>query len=312
MSFRHIPVMLDEVVEHLACRPGKVIADGTVGGAGHAEAICRKIMPGGTLVGLDQDADAVRHAEQRLAPYGSGVRLFHDNFIHLADILQRIGVEGLDGICLDLGLSLHQLTSSGRGFSFQKDEPLDMRMNADTDTTAADLVSRLSAEELAGLFRRYGEERLARPIAKALARRRRKEPVRTTGHLARIVSGVVLGRGKKRPPIHPATRVFQALRIAVNRELEHLASFMDTVPGLLRPGGRLCVITFHSLEDRIVKQSLRNQSAACTCPPRVPICTCGAAPKLRLPVRKGIQPSRSEVEANPMSRSARLRVAERI
>ncbi|MCG6892024.1 MAG: 16S rRNA (cytosine(1402)-N(4))-methyltransferase RsmH [Desulfobacteraceae bacterium] len=311
MSFHHIPVMLNEVVEHLVCRPGKVIADGTVGGAGHAEAICRNIMPGGILVGVDQDKDAIRHAQQRLAVFGSGVRLFHDNFAHLADILQRIGIEGLDGICLDLGLSLHQLTSSGRGFSFQQDEPLDMRMNVDTEITAADLVARLSAEELARVFRTYGEERLAKPIARELVRHRQKEPIRTTGQLTRIVSGVVLGRQKKRPPIHPATRVFQALRIAVNRELERLETFMNTAADLLRPGGRLCVISFHSLEDRIVKQSLKSLSAACTCPPRAPICTCGGTPKLRLPVRKGLQATKTEIEANPMARSARLRVAER-
>jgi 16S rRNA (cytosine1402-N4)-methyltransferase len=311
MSFHHIPVLLNEVVEHLVCRPGTVIADGTVGGAGHAEAICRKIMPGGILVGLDQDKDAIRHAEERLAPFGPGVRLFHDNYIHLADILQRIGIEGLDGICLDLGLSLHQLTSSGRGFSFQQDEPLDMRMNVDTEMTAADLVARLSTEDLARLFREFGEERLAKPIARALVRRRQKEAIRTTGQLARLVSGVVLGKQKRRPPIHPATRVFQALRIAVNRELERLEAFMTTAPDLLRPGGRLCVISFHSLEDRIVKRSLRAHSARCTCPPRAPVCTCGGAPKLRLPVRKGVQATKSEIEANPMARSARLRVAER-
>jgi 16S rRNA (cytosine1402-N4)-methyltransferase len=312
MVYRHVAAMPEEVITLLNLRPGAVIADCTLGGAGHARSICRHILPGGLLIGIDQDPAAIENAEQVLKPYGSGVRLFRGNFIRLSEFLFQLNIAVIDGILLDLGLSLYQIEGSGRGFSFNRDEPLDMRMDAAGPTTARDLIHRLSAQELRGIFARLGEERWAKRIASRIVEVRSRSPINTSRQLAGIISAVVPRVRGRAPRIHPATRVFMALRIAVNRELEHLETFLDAAPGLLKPGGRLCVLSFHSLEDRIVKQRLKAMEKGCTCPPKVPKCVCNQAPVLRVLTRKVLRPSAEEVARNPMARSTRLRAAEKL
>ena len=313
MSFKHSPVMLDQVVHYLNCGPGGIVVDGTLGGAGHAKAILERILPGGTLIGIDQDPDAFHHAERVLKPYSPSICLFHDNFIHLPRILKQLNITGVDGIVLDLGLSSHQLEASGRGFSFQKDEPLDMRMNGRADITAERLINTMPAEKLQDIFRRYGEERWAGRIARKIVAERQDAPIRTSARLAAIVSRAIPRKGKTfGRGIHPATRVFMALRIAVNSELDVLDAFMTTVSDLLNVGGRLCVISFHSLEDRIVKHRIRAMASACQCPPDFPVCRCGKQPVMRTVVRKVLRPSADELAANPRARSAKLRVAEKV
>ncbi|MCF8052002.1 MAG: 16S rRNA (cytosine(1402)-N(4))-methyltransferase RsmH [Desulfobacterales bacterium] len=311
MAYRHISVMREEVLAHLNCSPGKVVVDGTLGGCGHAGAILDRIVPGGLLIGIDQDPEAIRHAEAMFKDRRDNVRLFHDNFANLPAILSKLAISGVDGILLDLGLSLYQLEESGRGFSFRREEPLDMRMDTESKTMAADLIQQADEKELARIFREYGEERWANRIARAVVRRRKKRPIATAKDLSQIVVGAIpkAGAGGR---IHPATRVFMALRIAVNQELERLEAIMDTVPELLNAGGRLCVLSFHSLEDRIVKHRLKQHAAGCICPPGLPVCTCNHHPTLRILTRKAETPSQGEVRANPMARSTRLRAAERL
>jgi 16S rRNA (cytosine1402-N4)-methyltransferase len=310
-AFGHVPCMPAEVAEYLACRPGGVVVDGTLGGAGHARAICRRIHPGGLLIGIDQDPDAIRHAADALAPWGPAVRLVHDNFRHLPSILAQQGITHVDGILVDLGLSTHQLEGSGRGFSFQKDEPLDMRMDPRSPATAADLVNGLPEAELARLFWEYGEERRSRAIARRIAAQRRQAPIRRTGELAGLVAA---GAGPKarHGRIHPATRVFMALRIAVNRELEALEAFLPAAVEALAPAGRLCVLAFHSLEDRIVKQAFRRLGGACQCPPGLPRCVCAQVAQVRVLTPRVVKPTAQEVESNPLCRSCRLRAVERL
>jgi 16S rRNA (cytosine1402-N4)-methyltransferase len=312
MTFRHVSAMLPEVIEALACRAGGIYVDCTLGGAGHAEAICRRIMPGGKLVGIDQDDAAIAHARQVLSGFGDGVRLFHGNFIHLPDYLAQLQIKAVDGILLDLGLSQYQLDSSGRGFSFQKDEPLDMRMDARTDITARDLVNQLDESRLSNLFWEFGEERWSRRIACAIVAARRVAPIRTTGQLTKVVCGAVPAGPAAKRKIHPATRVFMALRIAVNQELANLARFLGFAVELLAVGGRMCVLSFHSLEDRQVKQCFKQLAKGCVCPPAWPKCMCDGRPKVRLITKKVARPSVEEVTANPMARSTRLRVVEKL
>ncbi|MFH1156987.1 MAG: 16S rRNA (cytosine(1402)-N(4))-methyltransferase RsmH [Pseudomonadota bacterium] len=312
MMFEHTSVMPHEVQESLALKPGMTVVDCTLGGAGHALAIIKAILPDGHLLGIDQDRDAVEHAGEVLKPFSANVRIVHDNFSTLPFLLNAMGINGVDGILLDLGLSLHQLRQGGRGFSFQKDEPLDMRMDLRTRPTAQEMVNSLDERELADIFFRYGEERMSRKIARAIVAVRNTSPVETTGQLARIVADAIPAGVKRTQKIHPATRVFQALRIAVNRELEQLESFMGAVPDLLNPGARLCVISFHSLEDRIVKQHLKIHAQGCQCPKTFPRCVCGMVPRMKIITRKPLAPGDAEVRQNPMSRSAKLRVAERV
>lgn len=312
-SYRHIPVMLKEVSAYLDCRPGKIYADCTLGGSGHARAVLEKIMPEGFLIGMDQDRDAIQNAEIVLSPYSEHIRLFHGNFIQLPEILSQLNINGLDGILLDLGLSLHQLESCGRGFSFKRDEPLDMRMNILSDIKAEDLVNGLSAGELERIFREYGEERWSRRIAHKIAKVRVQKPIQSSEVLAKIVCDAIpesLTHSARR--IHPATRVFMALRIAINRELECLDAFMKNAVSLLNTGGRLCVLSFHSLEDRIIKQHLKAAEKGCICPKKFPRCVCGEKKTLRVLTKKALRPSDAEIAANPRSRSTKLRAAERI
>jgi 16S rRNA (cytosine1402-N4)-methyltransferase len=304
--------MRAEVLAYLNCRPAKTYVDGTLGGAGHAQAIWERIRPEGLLIGLDQDADAIAAAGRIPALQAQGVKLFRENFAHTAEILSSLGLRGADGILLDLGLSLNQLEHSGRGFSFRRDEPLDMRMDVRSPETAADLVNRLKADELRRLFHEYGEERWAGRIARRITESRRRQPIRTSGELTRLICAAVPGGCRSQGRIHPATRVFMALRIAVNHELERLGTFLDDLPGILNPGGRLCILSFHSLEDRMVKQRLRAlaQGRRETIAPEEPMDRPEGA--LKILTKKVVRPGPEEIAANPMARSTKLRAAERI
>jgi 16S rRNA (cytosine1402-N4)-methyltransferase len=305
--------MLNEVIFHLNCRPGKIYVDGTLGGAGHAAAICSRIIPGGVFIGMDQDIDAVNHAKTVLQKnYDLHIHLLHGNFVDLPGFLPQLKITAVDGILLDLGLSLHQLENSGRGFSFRKEDPLDMRMDIRSSRTAEQLVNNQAQQELQKIFKQYGEERWAKQIARNIVNARRQTKIRTSKQLAQVVADSVPRQAASKQKIHPATRVFMALRIAVNQELDRLKTFMGFAADLLNPGGRLCVLSFHSLEDRIVKQRLKNLEKGCTCPPRLPRCVCGQKPKIRILTKKVVRPTAQEVAANPMARSTRLRAAEKI
>jgi 16S rRNA (cytosine1402-N4)-methyltransferase len=312
MTYRHVSAMREEAVTCLACRPGGIYVDGTLGGAGHARAICERIMPGGRLIGIDQDRAAIAHAESILEAYAKQIALFHGNFIQLPDYLSQLKIDAVDGILLDLGLSQYQLEASGRGFSFQKDEPLDMRMDDRSPVRAADLINHLEEKELVHIFKAYGEERWSKRIARAVVAARARGPVASSRQLADLVSSAVPGRAAAQQKIHPATRVFMALRIAVNKELERLETFLDVAADLLAPGGRLCILSFHSLEDRIVKRRFRLLAQGCTCPPDLPVCACGKLPQVRLITRKVLRPDAREIARNPMARSTRLRAVEKL
>jgi 16S rRNA (cytosine1402-N4)-methyltransferase len=311
-QYRHVSAMPEEVLGYLACKPGGFYADGTLGGAGHACDICRRIAPHGLFIGIDRDSDAVASARQRLQPCLAFVHLFRGNFTELPDFMAQLNVDALDGILLDLGVSQHQLQASGRGFSFQKDEPLDMRMDMRTRTRAEDLVNDLSVDQLAHLFASYGEERWARRIARTVVAVRRQEPIRTSRKLAEVVASAVPAKSARRQTIHPATRVFMALRIAVNAELDNLRTFLGFSADLLKSGGRLVILSFHSLEDRLVKQHFKSLAKGCTCPPDLPRCVCAKRPVARLLTKKVVRPSQKEVDRNPLSRSTRLRACEKL
>ena len=304
--------MLNKVVNYLNCRPGNVYVDGTLGGCGHARLICEKIFPGGTFIGIDQDIDAISNAESALKAYSSIIHLIHGNYEHLPDYLNILKIRHVDGILLDLGMSQHQIEDSGRGFSFNRDEPLDMRMDIRSPLTAEKLVNGLPKAELQKLFKEYGEERRASQIAHRIVKTRQHRKIKTSIQLAQVVMDAFPARKAFRPKIHPATRVFMALRIAVNRELERLESFLASAVDLLNSGGRLCILAFHSLEDRKVKQHFKALEKGCTCPPQLPECACGREPQLRILTKKVERPTQAEIEANPMARSTRLRAAEKL
>ncbi len=303
--------MADEVIRFLAPKPGCIYVDGTLGGAGHAVRILEASSPDGKLIGFDRDAAALRAARERLLPFGDRVRLVHGNFSGLAETLGGFGVERIDGILLDLGVSSHQLDSAERGFSFQKDAPLDMRMDSSSGATAAELVNTLSAQELERIIRDFGEERWARRIAAFIVNARAEAPIETTLQLVDIIKGAI-PRGAWEERLHPATRTFQALRIAVNDELASLEKGLDLGIRMLNPGGRGVIISFHSLEDRIVKNSFRRLAQGCTCPKGLPYCVCGNTPLLRILTGRPVKAGDAEVETNPRARSARLRAAEKL
>ena len=306
----HRPVLLRETLDALRCRPGGFWVDGTVGAGGHAEAILRATAPDGRLLGCDRDLDALAAAGRRLAPFGERAVLRHADYRRLPGLLDEIGHSKVTGILLDLGISSLQIDDPERGFSFREDGPLDMRMDRSQPATAAGLVNSLPVDRLAAILKQYGEEPAARRIASAIARARNRAPIRTTRALAGIVSGAVPERGAGR--FHPATRVFQALRIAVNAELEGLDRLLEEAARRLLPGGRIAVIAFHSLEDRIVKNTLRGLTRRCVCPRGLPVCACGRPGLLRPVTSKPVRPSAAEMDDNPRSRSARLRAAERL
>jgi len=301
----HIPVLLKETVEALAIQPGGRYIDCTAGGGGHAEAILERSAPGGQLLGIDADPEAVRLARARLSRYGGSALIVNDNFSNLEAICLKNDFEPVNGILFDLGLSSLQLGETGRGFSFKHGAPLDMRFGPGQTISAADIVNKYSEAELARIIYEFGEETHSRQIAHLLVRAR---PIRTTDELAALIERAMPVRGR----IHPATRTFQALRIAVNQELEHLESALTQALNLLGHEGRLVVISYHSLEDRIVKNFMRREAAACICPPGLPQCVCHHQPRLRLVHKQVVVPSLAEEKANPRSRSAKLRVAERI
>ncbi|MNK61136.1 Ribosomal RNA small subunit methyltransferase H [compost metagenome] len=305
-GFHHVSVLLEEVLDLLHPAPGGRFLDGTVGGAGHAAALLERVGPEGFLYGIDQDPAALAVAEERLSRLGSNFELRRGNF---ADVLPEWDLPPLTGILLDLGVSSHQLDTAERGFSFRHEGPLDMRMG-DEGPSAADLVNGLPERELVDILFRYGEERQSRAIARAILKRRTDQPFRTTRELADVIERVI--PAYKAGGIHPATRTFQALRIAVNRELDVLTQVLPAAISKLAPGGRLAVISFHSLEDRIVKTVFRDMAKTCVCPPKLPICVCGTVPQVKVITSKPVEASEDEVRANPRSRSAKLRVAERI
>jgi len=303
--------MRNETVDLLQPLPGMTVADCTLGGCGHALSICAKIMPNGLLIGIDQDQDAIDNAHVMLKPFGENVRIFHGNFIQLPEFLSQLGLTGVDAILADLGLSLNQIENSGRGFSFKRDEPLDMRMDTRTSLTAATIINNWSDRKLEHLFRKFGEERWARPIARKIITARKQKPFTTSLQLAQFIVNTIPKGAIRSQSIHPATRVFMALRIAVNHELERLETFLETAIRLLNKKGRLCVLSFHSLEDRIVKHKFKALAIACTCPPRLPQCVCSKRPYIKLLTPKVKRPGKKEIEANPMARSTRLRAAEK-
>ena len=304
----HIPVLLDEVIEGLQPQPGGYFLDCTVGLGGHATAILERISPLGRLLGIDADPEAIKISQDKLRDYSEAVTLVNDNFVNLQAICERYRFHPVDGILFDLGISSLQLDTAERGFSFHLDAPLNMRFDSGQGLTASDIVNSFPEQELAKLIEKYGEERHSRRIARYIVQNR---PIATTVELARLieqVSGAPARRGK----IHPATRTFMALRIAVNSELQNLELALEQTINLLRPGGRLTVISYHSLEDRIVKQFMRYAASSCVCPPGTVICRCGHVPALKLISRKVIKPTSLEMESNPRSRSAKLRIAERL
>ncbi len=310
-AFHHVSVLADEVMQFLAPVNGGVYVDGTLGGAGHAGRILEATAPDGILVGIDRDPAAIRAAKARLAPFGDRARIVHGSFGDLAQYLANQGIESIDGLLLDLGVSSHQLDAPERGFSFQADAPLDMRMDTTAGVTAADLVNGLSHGELARVIREYGEERWAGRIASFICTAREEDQVWTTVRLAELVKGAI-PRKAWEERIHPATRTFQALRIAVNRELEQLEAGLAAGIGMLRPGGRVAVISFHSLEDRIVKNSFRAHASGCVCPRGLPVCQCGKLPELKILTGRPVTATAGELATNPRSRSAKLRVAEKL
>lgn len=307
----HVPVMLDQVVEILNPVPGHVVVDATIGGGGHAAAILPRILPGGRLIGIDQDPRTLATARERLAPFGDSLTLVHANFRDLPTVLAGVGFPQVHAVLFDLGVSSFQLDEPERGFTYRADAPLDMRMDPGSSTTAADLVNTLPKAELARIIREYGEERWAGKIAAAIVRARERRPFATTGELAEVVKAAIPAAARRHGP-HPARRTFQALRIAVNGELDALREGLVAAVQALVPGGRVAVISFHSLEDRIVKQTFADLSAACRCPPDLPECRCGRPGVLRVLTRKPMVPTGQEIAANHRARSARLRAAERL
>ncbi|MBE6980809.1 MAG: 16S rRNA (cytosine(1402)-N(4))-methyltransferase RsmH [Ruminococcaceae bacterium] len=309
-EFHHISVLLNECLEGLAIKPDGIYVDGTLGGAGHSGQIAKRLTTG-MLIGIDRDTVALQVAGERLAPYEDRVKLVHANFCEIQRVLQELGISGVDGILMDLGVSSPQLDDAERGFSYMADAPLDMRMNREDAITAKTVVNTWSQEELKRILYTYGEERYAPQIAAAICRARAQKPIETTLELVDIIRSA-MPPAALREKQHPAKRSFQAIRIAVNDELGSVEKAMaDAIP-MLNPGGRLAVITFHSLEDRIVKTAMAEAAKGCTCPPNFPVCICGNKPKVRLISRKPIVATPEELEVNPRSRSAKLRVCEKL
>ena len=310
MEFVHRSVLLDECIEALSIRPDGIYVDGTLGGAGHSSELVKRLTTG-RLIGIDRDRVALTAAEERLRPYLDRVTLVHANFSEIRSILNNLSIPGVDGMLFDLGVSSPQLDDAERGFSYMADAPLDMRMNRDDPLTAAEIVNTWSAEELRGIFYEYGEERYAPQVAAAIVRRRESKPIETTLELAEIIRSAMPPQALREKQ-HPAKRCFQAIRIAVNDELGAVRRLMDDAIDCLNPGGRLAVITFHSLEDRIVKTAMQAAAKGCTCPPEFPVCVCGKKPRVTVLTRKPIVSGVAELNENPRARSAKLRVAEKL
>jgi 16S rRNA (cytosine1402-N4)-methyltransferase len=313
MKEGHLPVLVEEVMSMLAPAPGSLQIDATLGGGGHTVGVLEAPDPDGRLLGIDAEGAAIARVDGRLRPrFGDRLVLRQANFRELADVAPAAGFDAVDGALFDLGLSSYQLADAERGFGFRTGGPLDMRFDTSRGVPAAELLATLDLPELTALFRRYGEEPQASRIARAIVAARATAPVTTAEDLAALVERVAPGNPRVRRRIHPATRVFQALRIAVNEELDALQDGLAAAVDLLRPGGRLVVLSYHSLEDRIVKRFIAAERRGCTCPPELPVCVCGRNPRLRLLTKPSLTPTAAEIEANPRARSARLRAAERL
>lgn len=312
MNFKHRPVLLDECIDSLNIKSDGVYLDGTLGGAGHSLEILKKLDKG-TLVGIDQDDFALEVSGQRLrqAQGNAELLLIKGNFRHMSQLLRQHGIEGVDGILLDIGVSSHQLDEANRGFSYQQDAPLDMRMDRTLELDAATIVNTYNENAIKDIIRKYGEENWAARIASFIVKARNESRVETTGQLVDIIKAAIPAQARREGP-HPAKRTFQALRIAVNDELGALKEALNSAVQILKPEGRLSVITFHSLEDRIVKNEFQTREKPCTCPPSFPVCVCGKKPELKVLTKKPVQPSEEELDQNPRSRSAKLRTAQRI
>ena len=308
-EFHHVSVLLDECLDGLNIKPEGTYVDGTLGGAGHSSQIVKRLTTG-HHIGIDRDPVALKAAGERLAPFGDKVTLVHSNFCEIKQVLEDLDIEGVDGILLDLGVSSPQLDDGSRGFSYMADAPLDMRMNSEDVLTAYDVVNTWSQDELKRILYDYGEERYAPRIAAAICSRRETKPIETTLELVDVIRSAMPPQALREKQ-HPAKRSFQAIRIAVNDELNSVAKVMEDAIPRLNPGGRLAVITFHSLEDRIVKRAMQDMARGCTCPPNFPVCVCGNKPKVKLVTRKPIVSGAAELEENPRARSAKLRVAEK-
>lgn len=308
MEFNHVSVLLNETVDGLMVKPDGIYVDGTLGGGGHSALICSRLSEQGRLIGMDQDYSAIEAAKNRLKQFGDKVTILKSNYMHMKQLLVQQGIGGVDGIILDLGVSSYQLDTKERGFSYREEAALDMRMDTEQEMTARDIVNSYSEEELFHIFKRYGEEKYSRSIAKNIVKEREGKNISTTFELVEIIRKSMpakAGRG------HPAKRVFQAIRIELNRELEVLQKSLDEMIERLNPKGRICIITFHSLEDRIVKNIFRKNQNPCTCPPDFPVCVCKKEPKGIVVTRKPVIPSKKEMDKNPRSKSAKLRIFEK-
>ena len=311
MEFRHVPVLLDECLEGLSIKPDGIYVDGTLGGGGHASAVCERLSGSGTLIGIDRDRDARDAAGKRLENYPCRKIFVNRNYSDIKEILKDNGIDSIDGALLDLGVSSFQLDNAERGFSYMNDAPLDMRMNRDDSLTAKDVVNGYSRADLTRIISAYGEERWASRIASFIEEARKEKPIETTGELTEIIKAAIPASARRTGP-HPAKRTFQAIRIEVNEELTRLEKALEDFCDVLSPGGRLCVISFHSLEDRIVKDVMARRADPCTCPPDIPVCVCGKVADIKKITRKPVVPSVEEQEDNPRARSAKLRICEKI
>lgn len=310
MKFHHVPVLLDEVISYLNLQQGGVYVDSTLGGGGHTLEIVKRIQPGGRVIGIDQDPNALAAARKRLEEYAENITFVHSNYYRIKEIVPELNLSSVDGVLFDLGVSSHQLDEGERGFSYMQDAPLDMRMNPEDPVTAEKLVNDLPEDELTKIIKEYGEERWAVRIARFVTEHRRIKPIHTTGELVEIIKKAIPAGARREGP-HPAKRTFQALRIAVNDELNRFARTLRDCVDILKPGGRVCVISFHSLEDRITKDVFREMARECICPPNMPVCTCGKEKLLKIITGKPITAGKQELETNPRARSAKLRVAEK-
>jgi len=310
MEFKHVSVLLNETIDELNIKKDGIYVDCTLGGAGHSSEILKRLSEKGRLIGIDQDTDAINAAKEKLKEYNN-VTYVHDNFHNINNILDNLNIEKVDGILADLGVSSYQLDKPERGFSYMHDAPLDMRMNKDSDFSAFDVVNGYEEDKLYHVIRDYGEEKFAKRIAQFIVNKRQEESINSTFELVEIIKSAIPAKFRRNGP-HPAKRTFQAIRIEVNSELEILNSTIEDGVDKLSEEGRMCIITFHSLEDRIVKNKFKELKNPCICPPDIPMCVCGRKPKIEIITRKPIEPSENEISVNPRSRSAKLRVAEKI
>lgn len=310
MEFKHKSVLLDETIESLNIKPNGIYVDGTLGGGGHSYEIAKRLTDGGRLIGIDQDEDAIRAAKERLSEFADRVTIVRDNYCNMTKVLDELGISKVDGILLDIGVSSYQLDEAERGFTYKQDAPLDMRMDQRQEMTAKDIVNGYSEEDLYRIIRDYGEDKFAKNIAKHIVQARQIKPVETTFELDEIIKAAIPMKFRATGG-HPAKKTFQAIRIELNRELEVLDESIDAMTDLLNDNGRLCIITFHSLEDRIVKTRFRKNENPCTCPPDFPVCVCGKKPKGKVITRKPIVPDEEELEENKRAKSSKLRVFER-